>query len=66
MKQLIIFLIVTALLTVAGNFYIEYCVNRDMPTLYSYPLTVVMIVIVAFYLRYLAKTIINILNLKKS
>jgi hypothetical protein len=65
MKQLIIFLIVTALLTVAGNFYFEYCVNRDMPTLYSYPITVVMIVLGAYYLRYLAKTIINLLKLKK-
>ena len=65
MKQLIIFLIVTSLLIVAGNFYFEYCVNRDMPTLYSYPITVVMIVIGAYYLRYLIKTIINLLKFKQ-
>lgn len=65
MKKLIIFLVVTALLIVGCNYYFEYAVNRDLPAALSYPLTVVMIVLVAFYFRYLVKLIINLLNLKK-
>lgn len=65
MKQLIKFLVITALLVIGCNYYFEYAVNRDLPTVFSYPLAVVMLIIVAFYFRYLVKTIINLLNFKK-
>lgn len=65
MKTLMIFVTITLLVMVAGNLYFEFAVNREMPTAFSYPLTVVMIAIVGFYMVYLIKTIINLLNLKK-
>lgn len=65
MKQLIIFLIVTTIIIVDCNYYFEYCVNREMPAQYFYPATIFIISIVALYIRYLIKLIINILNLKQ-
>lgn len=65
MRKLFIFLVVTALVVVTNDLYAEYCVDRSLDKMYSYPAIIAMIIINVLYLRYLVKSIINLLKLNK-
>ncbi len=64
MKQFIIWLIITTGLVFLANYYFEYCINREINQALLITASVGMVIIVAFYLRYLVKLLQNLLKLK--
>lgn len=66
MKRFIVFLCVTALLIAGITYYVEYLVNRPAPAWMQWVGMVVVIIVSAFYLRYLVNEFQLLLNLKKT
>jgi hypothetical protein len=64
MKTFILFLLTTTALIVLGNYYFEYCINREIDQWLMITASVGMVIVVAFYLRYVVKLLQNILKLK--
>lgn len=64
MKTLIVFLAFTAGIIISGNYYFEYCVNREISEFIYIPATIAIIITIVFYIKYLVNVIIKLLNLK--
>lgn len=60
MKELIIWLVLTALVIMGIDFYLEYCISRPCPEIISFPIGLIVLVGTAYYLIYTVK-----LTLKK-
>jgi hypothetical protein len=64
MKHLAIFLVLTAVVILAGNFYFEYVISRECATWVATTTSIAMILVTVLYAWYVIDLVMKLLKLK--